>query len=142
MEEAMTPEQVRDRMALIAQRDGRYSPAAFLFVNDVVANTVKWLKAGEMHPRDVSSSRGSEGEDFHISGYELLEGMRRLARERWGLLARSVLERWGVYRTEDVGEIVFIMVEDPELQWKRRDSDTRADFAGGYSFSEAFDSWG
>ena len=142
MEEAMTPEQVRDRMTLIAQQDGRYAPAAFFFVYEVVANTVKWLKAGEMQPHDVAGVRGVDGENFHISGYELLEGMRRLARERWGLLARSVLERWRVYRTEDIGEIVYIMVDDSELQWKRRDSDTKADFANGYDFSEAFDSWG
>ena len=106
-----------------------------------MANTVKWLKTGEMQPRDVASSRSLDDDTFHISGYELLEGMRRLARERWGLLARSVLERWGVYRTEDIGEIVFIMVDDSELQWRRRESDTKADFANGYNFTEAFDSW-
>lgn len=137
----MTPEQVRDRITRLAREDGRYSPAAFYFVNDVVASTVKWLKAGEMRPRDVAPSRGEGEENFHISGYELLEGMRRLAKERWGLLARPVLERWGIYRTEDVGEIVFLMVDDPELQWKRRESDTKADFEGGYNFAETFDSW-
>ena len=79
--------------------------------------------------------------NFHISGHELLEAMRRLARERWGCLARQVLENWGVRRTEDVGEIVFLMVEDEKLEWKRRDSDTRADFENGYSFREEFDRW-
>lgn len=142
MDEPMTPEQVKDRIGYIARQDGRYSPAAFYFINDVVANTVKWLRSGEMSARDVTSSRGEGENNFHISGYELLEGMRRLARERWGLMARSVLSRWGIFRTDDVGEIVFLMVDDPELQWKRREADTKEDFVGVYDFGEVFDNWG
>ncbi len=141
MDGIMTPEQVRERIGYIAREDGRYAPAAFYFVNDVVASTVKWLQSGEMTPRDVAASRGENDDNFHISGFELLEGMRRLARERWGLLARQVLERWGVYRTEDIGEIVFLMVDDPVLQWKRRDADTKEDFANGYNFADTFDHW-
>ena len=137
----MTPDQVRERIIFVASRDGRYTPAAFFFVNEVVATAVKWLKAGEMQPRDVAATRGEDGVNFHISGYELIEAMRRLARERWGCLARQVLENWGVRRTEDVGEIVFLMVEDEKLEWKRRDSDTKADFQNGYDFRDAFDRW-
>ncbi len=114
MDGSMTPEQVRDRIGYIARQDGRFSPMAFYYVNDVVASTVKWLKSGEMTPRDISGSRGEGDENFHISGQELLEGFRRVSLERWGMMARQVLERWGVYRTEDVGEIVFMMVEDPQ----------------------------
>ena len=137
----MTPEQIRERIAHIAVTDGRYDQAAFYFVNDVVAAAVKWLKSGEMKPRDVAASRGEEGVNFHISGFELLEAFRRLARERWGCLARDVLERWGVSSTEDVGEIVFLMVEDEELEWKRRDSDTKDEFKNGYDFHSVFDAW-
>lgn len=141
MDEPMTPEEVRARVGRIAGEDGRYAPEAFFFVNDVVGRTVEWLQKGEMTPKDAGGGRG-EGEcNFHISGQELLEGMRRLARERWGCMARRVLEHWGVSRTEDVGEIVFMMVEDEKLQWKRRETDTREDFARGYDFAAAFDSW-
>ena len=141
MKDDMTPEEVRDRINFIASRDGRYDPAAFIFVNEAVQSAVKWLKSGEMKPRDVSASRGDDGVNFHISGYELLEGMRRLARERWGCLARTVLERWGVRKTEDVGEIVYLMIDDEKLEWKRRESDTKAEFAGVYDFKDVFDSW-
>ena len=137
----MTPEQIKSHIERIASDDGRYAPAAFFFVNDVVGCTVKWLKSGEMKPKDVDFTRGEGEVDFHISGMELLAGMRRLARERWGCMARKVLESWGVERTEDIGEIVFLMVEDRELQWKRRDSDTKEDFAGAYDFVSAFDAW-
>ncbi len=141
MGDEMTPDEVRDRIHFIARRDGRYAPAAFIFVNEAVQAAVKWLKSGEMKPRDVAPSRGSDGANFHISGYELLEALRRLARDRWGCLARSVLERWGVTETEDVGEIVYLMIDDEKLEWRRRESDTKAEFAGVYSFREAFDSW-
>ncbi|MCC8167142.1 MAG: hypothetical protein LIQ31_13600 [Planctomycetes bacterium] len=141
MEELMIPEQVRERIAFVARRDGRYTPAAFFFVNEAVAMAVKWLKSGEMKPRDVASSRGDDGINFHISGYELLEAFRRLARERWGCMAKVVLESWGVRRTDDVGEIVFLMVDDEKLEWKRRESDTKEEFRAVYDFAEAFDVW-
>ncbi len=142
MADAMTPDQVKNRIILVARRDGRYDPAAFFFVNEVVAAAVKWLKSGDMKPHDVAPSRDdAEGASFHISGYELLEAFRRLARERWGLMARTVLANWGLGATDDVGEIVFLMVNDEKLEWKRRESDTKAEFAGVYDFREAFDEW-
>ncbi len=141
MDDPMTPDEVRRRINSIARRDGRYDPAAFLFVNEAVQSAVKWLKSGEMKPRDIAPSRGDGGSDFHISGYELLEALRRLARERWGCLARTVLGRWGVAKTEDVGEIVYLMIGDEKLEWKRRESDTKAEFANVYDFRDAFDSW-
>lgn len=141
MDETMTPEQVRARIIHVAGQDGRYDPAAFFFVNEAVASAVKWLKSGEMKPRDVSSTRGEDGVNFHISGYELLEAFRRLARERWGCMARTVLESWGIFRTEDVGEIVFLMVNDEKLEWKRRESDTKAEFEGVFDFRDVFDVW-
>ncbi|MDR1613077.1 MAG: hypothetical protein LBT97_09895 [Planctomycetota bacterium] len=140
-DQSMTPEEARARIGRIAGEDGRYAPEAFFFVTDVVGRTVEWLQKGEMPPRDAGSRGEAGGRDFHISGQELLEGMRRLARERWGCMARRVLERWGVSRTEDVGEIVFMMVEDEKLQWKRRESDAREDFARGYDFADVFDAW-
>lgn len=141
MDPSLTPDQIRERIEHIAREDGRYAPAAFYFINEVVAVTVKWLQSGEMTPRDVTASRGEGGNNFHISGYELLEGMRRLALERWGMMACSVLACWGIHRSEDVGEIVFLMVDDPLLQWKRREADTKADFADGYDFARVFAAW-
>lgn len=141
MSDTLTPEQVRERISHIAVRDGRYDPAAFLFVSEAVAAAVKWLKSGEMRPRDSAASRDEDGVNFHISGLELLEALRRLARDRWGCLARKVLESWGVRSTGDIGEIVFLMVDDEKLEWKRRDTDTKDDFRDVYDFRETFDAW-
>ena len=131
-----------DRMRSIAAQDGRYSPEAFLFVSKAIGQTVEWIKKGVLKPDNApEGAREEQGGMFHVSGKELLSGFRRLARERWGLLAPRVLGSWGVRRTEDVGEIVFLMVEDEELQWRRRPSDTREDFADGFDFQAAFDPW-
>ena len=56
-------------------------------------------------------------------------------------MAGVVLGQWGLRRSEDVGEVVFRMVEDPEMGWSRRDGDSRDDFAGGGDLTTAFDRW-
>ena len=83
-----------------------------------------------------SISKQEEGTVRHISGQELLGGMRAHALEQYGPMALLVLNEWGLTRGEDFGEIVFNMVEH-ELLAKTED-DTRTDFAGGYTFDEAF----
>lgn len=74
----------------------------------------------------------------HVSGPEIMEGVRLLALERYGYLARTVLREWGVTRTDDFGEIVFHLISVDLLQ---KTADDRAeDFIGLYTFEEAFDS--
>ena len=83
-----------------------------------------------------SISKQEEGTVRHISGQELRGGMRAHALEQYGPMALLVLNEWGLTRGEDFGEIVFNMVEH-ELLAKTED-DPRTDFAGGYTFDEAF----
>ncbi|MCE2454925.1 MAG: hypothetical protein J4G12_03775 [Gemmatimonadetes bacterium] len=73
----------------------------------------------------------------HISAHELLEGVRVLAIERYGLTARMVLEHWGVTATEDIGEIVFGLVDQGVLV--KTEDDRSEDFANGFDFVEAFE---
>ncbi len=70
----------------------------------------------------VSGKRG------HVSGVELLEALAILVARRFGLLARAVLNEWGIYRSEDVGEIVFDLVEAGIMA--KRPQDSRQDFVG------------
>jgi uncharacterized repeat protein (TIGR04138 family) len=76
-------------------------------------------------------------EPRHISGRELAEGVRDLALDRFGPMARTVLEHWGIHRTADVGELVFALV-DCGILIKQEDDDL-ADFEGIFEFEEAFD---
>ncbi|MEK7867300.1 MAG: Minf_1886 family protein [Planctomycetota bacterium] len=72
----------------------------------------------------------------HISGGELVDGLRELALQHFGMLAQTVLRQWGVTRTADFGEIVFRLV-DAGLMGKT-ESDSMTDFTDVFEFGEAF----
>ncbi len=76
-------------------------------------------------------------EPRHIAGRELAEGVRGLAIERYGPMARTVLEHWGIHRTDDLGDVVFALVEQGVLI--KQEEDSREDFADIFDFEEAFD---
>ena len=104
----------------ICRRDGRYAPQAYYFVFDALDYTIQ--RMNKMR---------------HVTGRELLDGVRLYATENFGFLARSVLEEWGVGCTEDLGNIVFNLVEGELLS--RTETDTRADFVDVFDFDDAFD---
>lgn len=79
----------------------------------------------------------TEEESAHISGQELLVGIRQFAQEKYGLLAETVFRQWGVHCTEDFGRIVFELVERGEMRKTERDQ--LADFVDVYDFHEALD---
>ena len=72
----------------------------------------------------------------HITGHELLSGVRELALDSWGLMARHVLNSWGVKSTDDIGEIVFLLVNAGILS--KTDQDKMDDFRQVFPFNEAF----
>jgi uncharacterized repeat protein (TIGR04138 family) len=104
----------------LRERYPRYHETAYLFVLSGLHYTLERL-----------------GESRHITGRELTEGCRDLALERYGPLARSVLEYWGIRSTRDVGEIVFALVECGILV--KQDNDRLGDFEAVYDFADAFE---
>lgn len=104
----------------LVTRNPRYHREAYAFVLAALHDTVNQLE----RPR-------------HISGQELLEGLRRYALDQYGPMARAVLNAWGMHATEDIGEIVFNLV-DARLLGKSA-TDFKDDFKMLYSFEEAFD---
>jgi uncharacterized repeat protein (TIGR04138 family) len=108
----------------ILARDPRYQREAYLFVREALDYTHK--RAG----------KGSKGAARHVTGQELLGGLRACALEQFGPMAMMILNEWGVHTCEDFGEIVFNMVDAGLLG--KTDKDSREDFRGGYDFSEAF----
>ena len=79
----------------------------------------------------------------HITGQELAQGVRDLALDRFGLLARTVLAHWGIRATEDVGDIVFALVEGGVLV--KQPQDRIEDFRDVFDFEDAFEAsypWG
>src|SRR5205823_1413359 len=81
----------------ILKRDNRYDRDAYYFVREGLDVTLKLLRK-QAHTQPTHR---------HVSGQELLEGLRRHALDQFGPMARTVLDYWGVRRCEDFGEIVF-----------------------------------
>ena len=79
----------------------------------------------------------SLGEPRHISGRELSEGVRELALGQYGVLAGTVLEHWGIHATQDLGDIVFALVDCGVLV--KREDDRKDDFRDVFDFEEAFE---
>ncbi len=73
----------------------------------------------------------------HITGPELLEGIKDYALEQFGPMARTVLGYWGIHQTGDFGNIVFSLVEAGIL--RKQPEDKIEDFHSVYEFKEAFD---
>ncbi|MEK6674095.1 MAG: Minf_1886 family protein [Planctomycetota bacterium] len=85
----------------------------------------------------IDVAGGWEKLNRHVSGRDLCWGLRDLALQRWGLLARVVLDAWNIRSTKDFGRIVFGFI-DFDLMQKQTD-DTLDDFADVFSFIEALD---
>ena len=83
-----------------------------------------------------ASARGGEEDGAHISGQELLAGVRALATEQFGLLTVTVFHSWGIRSTEDFGRIVFELIERGEM--RKTDRDHIDDFVAVYDFDEVF----
>jgi uncharacterized repeat protein (TIGR04138 family) len=107
-------------MDQIRLRERRFHEHAYLFV----------LAALEFCQTRLTERR-------HIGGRELAASCRDLALDRYGLLARHVLEHWGIRSTADIGDIVFTLVDLNLLI--SQPSDSREDFIGVYDFDETFE---
>lgn len=101
----------------------RYHPAAREFLDHALRFAQK---------KFVKSS-----EDAHISGRQLLEGIRELALKEFGMMTIPVFRHWGVTSTEDFGRIVWELVERGDM--RKTDTDQLSDFVGVYEFDEVFD---
>jgi uncharacterized repeat protein (TIGR04138 family) len=112
---------------LICKEDTRYDKRAYSFVRQGLDHTVKNLRKSE--PARTQQSQ-------HVSGPELLEGMRAFALDQFGPLAKTVLDSWGVHRCTDFGEIVFNLIE--YRVFSKTENDRREDFSNIYDFEEAF----
>jgi uncharacterized repeat protein (TIGR04138 family) len=115
---------IGEALEQILKEDPRYDMEAYVFVKEALDFTVKML------------DKPMEGPEKHVSGGDLLEGIRRYAAREYGPMAFRVLTAWGVKRTEDFGEIVFNLVTKGILG--KSNNDQKSDFANGYDFHDAF----
>ena len=109
---------------------GLYPREAFKFVQAGLSHTVEKIHADLADDPDASR---------HVTGQQLCEGLRDYALKEWGLLAGTVLRRWGIKSTYDFGRIVFALVDAGHMQ--KTDDDTLEDFKAVYEFRTAFDTY-
>ena len=113
-----------DAVDRIRETEPRYRREAYGFVVAALGVTVQGLPP----------ERLADPVQRHLTGGELLQGLVRLAREEFGVLAPTVFREWGVLAGEDVGRIVFRLVECGELS--ARPEDSLEDFRGFALFEE------
>jgi uncharacterized repeat protein (TIGR04138 family) len=93
----------------IREKDGRFKPEAYAFIMDALDHTIRMI-----------------GEHRHVSAAELLEGLCKHAKDRYGPLALAVIESWGIASPSDVGRLVRHLVDAGVLL--RQESDNYAEF--------------
>lgn len=118
-------QQVQFEQAIVSilGRDKRFDPHAFFFLKDSLDFTLK------------RAADGNSGLSRHVSGGELLEGFRDLALEQFGPMASTLMKEWGIRECSDVGEMVFLLIE--EQMFGKQDSDTKEDFHGTFDMQES-----
>ncbi len=103
----------------ILSKDSRYKSEAYGFV----------LASLEV-------ARVQTGKTKHVTGFDLLQGLKTLAIKDYGIMAKTVLESWGIKTTDDIGEIVFNLI-DTELLSKTSE-DQKEDFHNIFDFDTVF----
>jgi uncharacterized repeat protein (TIGR04138 family) len=115
----------------IVEELGLYPREAFKFVQVGLSHTVEKVHADLAD--DPEANR-------HVTGQQLCEGLRDYALKEWGLLAGTVLRRWGITSTYDFGRIVFALVDNGHMA--KTEHDTIEDFRNVYDFKTAFEGGG
>ena len=108
----------------IVTSDPRYQRDAYIFLRDALDYTTKQQK----------KLRGTTVR--HVAGPELLEGVRHYALKEFGPMVITVFESWGIRRCEDIGHMVFNLIDAGVFGKTAEDS--MDDFKSVYDFQEAF----
>lgn len=109
----------------IVREDPRFDRAAYIFIRKALDHTVKALP-----------KKRKDGVSHHVSGQELLEGIREYALDQFGPMALTVLHHWGIHRCRDFGDLVFHLVEFGVFG--KTEQDSPEDFDQAYTFEQAF----
>lgn len=117
----------RDQLAQLSRSDRRYEPEAYEFVCHAVIFAQKRLLAGR---------KPTSMDECHLSGRQVLDGIREFALDQFGRLAAVVFRCWGIHRTDDLGQIIFRLIEAQILQGSQQDS--LDDYHDAFDFDEVF----
>jgi uncharacterized repeat protein (TIGR04138 family) len=113
------------RVEQAIRQDGRYPLEAY-----------RLLQRGLARATEAAYGASPFEPTRHVTGRQLCEALRDVARETWGMLAPVVLKHWNIHSTRDFGEMVFLLVRLRVL--RKHDSDCIEDFEQVYDFDEVF----
>jgi uncharacterized repeat protein (TIGR04138 family) len=116
----------------VLERDPRYSVQAYEFVRDALNYAHDVMGLGTVTEPD----RAADEQQRHLTGQELCEAGRRLALFNYGMMAKVVLNNWGIHSTSDIGEIVYNMIHVDLM--RKSPADRREDFDDVYDFQQVF----
>lgn len=122
----MNTDPFSETVEAIIARDARFERDAYLFVRDALEYTTKLQR----------KKAGASAPECHVSGQQLLEGVRQYALLQYGPMVPTVFEHWRVRSCEDIGAIVFNLID--EREFGKSPQDSIEDFRRGYDFHEAF----
>jgi len=108
-----------EKVRAVAREQEKYDLQAYLFVFQALEFTLKRI-----------------GKRRHVSGAELLEGIRDFALLNFGAMGEAVFRQWGLESSMDFGRIVFALVEADLMS--KTDTDDMSDFSGGFDFHKTF----
>ena len=120
----MQKETFEDAIKRITEKDGRFEVEAYSFLKEALDYT-----AQEASLKSIEHSR-------HVSAEQLLYGFRDLALKEFGPMASTLFDEWGVKSCADVGDIVFLLIN--EGVFGKQDNDSPEDFVEVFSFQSAF----
>ncbi len=108
----------------IVASDPRYHRDAYVFLRDALDFTTKQQK----------KIKGATVR--HVTGPELLEGVRQYAVKEFGPMVLTVFDNWGIHSCEDIGNMVFNLIGAGIFG--KTEEDSIEDFKNVYDFEEAF----
>lgn len=108
-----------ERIYEICEKESRFRPQAFFFIYMA-----------------LQRCRANEGLSGHVTGQQLLKAFADEARSQYGPMAKAVLNHMGFYNTRDVGDLVFLMVQEGLLS--KTEQDSLGDFSDAYDFDQEF----
>ena len=120
----MRTEDIDEILDRVIAADPRYRREAYYFLREALDYTQRAI------------SKSNRGKLRHITGQELLAGIRAYALAQYGPMALTLFHEWGVHGCGDFGELVFNLVDHNVLG--KTETDSRADFQDGYDFEETF----
>ncbi len=113
-------------MSAVVEKDAQFRPEGYQFLRETLEAIIKKRSRGKQ-PQPLSQ---------HVTATELLEGFRKQALKEFGPMTTTVLDYWGIHSCEDIGKMVFHLVDAGAFG--RTEDDHPNGFAQGFDFHEAF----